>query len=180
MYLKHIIADHEEDKLFAVPFVLNECQEIAFGCLNMDSLKYLLSKVTFKHTDHNFYLLHNSRLIETFKVYNTQEENDSYMFLVGYCDTSSNESIETSPIPSIDYFALSRILQVRMLYDSNVANKFLNLFSSTYKSYSFGSRHRSSCLGMNIYSGTRGTKHIRPSSRMCVSTRMRFQYTNAM
>ena len=102
------------------------------------------------------------------------------MFLVGFCNISSNESIGTSQIPSIGYFGLSRIIQVKMPFDDQVTNKFLHLLSSTYKSYSFGSRDRSSCLGMNIYSGTRGTKRIRPSPRMCVSTRMKFQYTNAM
>ena len=58
-----------EKKLFAVPFALDQCQEITFGFLNIYSVKKLLSKTSLKHTDHNLYLLHNSEVIETFMVY---------------------------------------------------------------------------------------------------------------
>ena len=87
--------------IFAVPFALDQCQEITFGFLNIYSVNQLLSKISLKHTDHNIYLLHNSEVIETFMVYDTKDDHDSYRFLVGCCNSCSTDIVGSSSIDNI-------------------------------------------------------------------------------
>ena len=90
----------------------------------------------------------------------------------------NNIKIYQQKVHETTYYQLSRIVLVDHVLDDKNVQIFKNMLLSTYCSYSFGDRDRSPCLGLNIYTGLRGMRCVRPTPRMSVDNICLSQYTN--
>ena len=173
----HIIEDKlkELKNQFAVPFAVEILENnIWFAWIPYNAVIDLVSSGSRSISDHNNFLRRNAVYIDYYKEISMNKKKH------GICEITPVNiwiSKSNSNMPPCSISELSRSGQNYFLASSwkVISDKInvtqLKLFSKSVDNVygstgGFGSRHRSKCLGKNIYAGTRAMKCVRMSPRM--------------
>ena len=165
--------------LFACPFFDTTVDGyVTFGFLNSSNIKKLLSYGSLSISDHNYFLLHKSDYIDSYR----HEKVNHSGLKVYVSKDKATKKMDVTNISSTgyNYFEVSSWSHIsddiNMEYMKSLCCQVHTVYG---KSGGFGSRNVSTCFGINVYSGNRLSSCVRPTPRMGKSMISSSQYTRS-